>query len=504
MVLNTLELTTQLNFLVKKGQALLLKHARKQILKDAFFYSVRWSVVGPLCLLLVVAANLWFGRPVWISSGTMLTLAFGITALVFLCRLFVLLGRVQVRRSSALALYDMQLQSADRLQAADEFLHKPELSTFEWAAVADSAALIQRASIHHLDPLIFAGRPTTARQFALPLLIATAFVTVTLWFNPQNEVVSFVEVPDGQISALSLGSADEQHNEDSAVKRDNTELLTHKVSEHSLKVAEVLSQQSALQSESSEKSAATAGSTDEQRAMQSQQQAQRGAGASAQSSATVQQPAKSKAAGVPKSDQWPDQEQQVPQAQKANSGVSNGAGNSSGSKPASSEKEAADNKAESEDENLLDQDPEHEEDEEQKADSAAQAKASSRKAAVDRRLSASAGSKDVREQANGRSGPGGQKKTRGVAAMLLAVPMPDRLQGTPNPGRTKSIQEQSRPEPDLSGLAAVSDRGSNQATLGTVTQQSDPVWLQQVVRTYFMAGKVKTQAPQKNITESEE
>ena len=47
--------------------------------------------------------------------------------------------------------------------------------------------------------------------------------------------------------------------------------------------------------------------------------------------------------------------------------------------------------------------------------------------------------------ANGRGGPSEQKKSRGVASLVLGVPIPDHVKGPPNPGRTKITQERVQP-----------------------------------------------------------
>ena len=186
-------------------------------------------------------------------------------------------------------------------------------------------------------------------------------------------------------------------------------------------------------------------------------------------------------------------------------GVSGGTGRSSGSRTSASDQAAADDKAHNdEDEGDATDDADEEEDEEQKAASASKPMLNNRKAAVDRSLSPSGLSDQENEQANGRGGPSGLKKTRGVAAMLLGVPMPDHLRGKSNPGRIKVERERAEPEPKTSLAANAAARGSRRESIGYLPHPALPPWMQETVRNYFLAERARDLAsadPTPNTTD---
>ncbi|MEC8493875.1 MAG: hypothetical protein VXZ39_03060, partial [Planctomycetota bacterium] len=89
--------------------------------------------------------------------------------------------------------------------------------------------------------------------------------------------------------------------------------------------------------------------------------------------------------------------------------------------------------------------------------------------------------------ANGRGGPSEQKKSRGVASLVLGVPIPDRIKGRPGPGPTKITQE--RIEPEAEDAAAVT-AGARAPRSGELERPGalrlDPS-LRAMVRDYFLA-----------------
>ena len=73
----------------------------------------------------------------------------------------------------------------------------------------------------------------------------------------------------------------------------------------------------------------------------------------------------------------------------------------------------------------------------------------SRASQVSRELSLGmdSNSKKKNESNRGRGGPGGQKKARGTATMIMGVPVPGFVKGSLMPGPTKSTQEEVTPSP---------------------------------------------------------
>ena len=87
--------------------------------------------------------------------------------------------------------------------------------------------------------------------------------------------------------------------------------------------------------------------------------------------------------------------------------------------------------------------------------------------------------------ANGRGGPSPQKKSRGVASLVLGVPIPDHIKGRANPGRTKVTQERVEPESEDAAPARANARGARESTIGTIPRPELAPWMRELVRTYF-------------------
>jgi hypothetical protein len=88
--------------------------------------------------------------------------------------------------------------------------------------------------------------------------------------------------------------------------------------------------------------------------------------------------------------------------------------------------------------------------------------------------------------ANGRGGPSEQKKSRGVASLVLGVPIPDHIKGKPNPGKTKITQERVEPAAeDAAGEDALTRRG-RRAPMGTWSDIPLSPVMRRLIRDYFL------------------
>jgi hypothetical protein len=124
--------------------------------------------------------------------------------------------------------------------------------------------------------------------------------------------------------------------------------------------------------------------------------------------------------------------------------------------------------------------------EEEKTNGAERPSLRKNKPAVDRNLSPRPTGDQPNPNANGRSGPGGMKKTRGVPSMILGVPTPDRIQGMNHPGRSKVTQENSTPKEEPRTAATAEARLSRDRAFGHVDHPALLPWMQRVIETYFM------------------
>ena len=169
------------------------------------------------------------------------------------------------------------------------------------------------------------------------------------------------------------------------------------------------------------------------------------------------------------------------------SGATAGRGSSRGSSrnPAVSEWTSRDQVTAPEDEDLEDDRDTEDEEEEQESRGGVQPHLRDRKPPVSRDLRISFGN-NPNPDANGRGGPSEQKKSRGVASLVLGVPIPDRIKGQPNPGRTKITQERIEPRAEEATPVAAGDRGARAASAGTVPRPDLAPWMRALVRAYFL------------------
>lgn len=135
------------------------------------------------------------------------------------------------------------------------------------------------------------------------------------------------------------------------------------------------------------------------------------------------------------------------------------------------------------------------EDEEEKSNSANKPMLATKDPPVDRNLSGSAPPDDAGQPGNGRGGPGEVKKTRGVPSMILGVPVPDRVPGTPGPGRSKVTQEFSRPQAESHPTLAAESRPVRTAPFGLIEQPDLPPWRRALIENYFLSLRETPPAP---------
>ncbi|WP_448664654.1 hypothetical protein ACG3SL_08295 [Sphingomonas sp. CJ20] len=87
-----------------------------------------------------------------------------------------------------------------------------------------------------------------------------------------------------------------------------------------------------------------------------------------------------------------------------------------------------------------------------------------------------------------RTGQDALKRSNGVAALLLAVPMADRLGGTANPGLVSSLPQPVPPHAGAASAANAGDRGRATGTIGRVSHPAASPQERGVLRDYFRRG----------------
>ena len=440
-------------------------------------------------ILLAVLLDTLAGASLW-PFGFAMTIVVALalpTLVVAACVLFEF-ARHRVDRRMCLALYDRELGLKDRLQAADQYLAKANRSDFEQAAVDDARGYLNTALGRKLPPVVIRPPDLIPPHRKLGAL-AAVLLAAALWMGQYSasrasvsETMVAEAIPgdlrDDSVLTQVLPDPARPRPTSLAAKR-NTEVEVPR-SEADSRPGEMETREFSTQRQSTDRSAA---GSDAKRSNQARQ-AQSGASGQRSEQQEQDQNESRKKESKNKPKESPKENSDQP---KEAAGLKGGKGGMSGGRMAASDHASAQDKTQQpEPEGDSDQGDE-EEDEEQKAGSASKPLINQRKAPVNRSLTPSADGGEERDDLNGRGGPGGLKKTRGVAAMLLGVPLPDYLQGKVNPGRMKIQSEQGRAEEHLADPALARERPARDATVGHTLHREIPPWSRDVVRNYFLA-----------------
>ena len=89
--------------------------------------------------------------------------------------------------------------------------------------------------------------------------------------------------------------------------------------------------------------------------------------------------------------------------------------------------------------------------------------------------------------ANGRGGPSEQKKSRGVASLVLGVPIPDHVKGRPNPGKTKITQERVEPMAEDAEPVTAGERRQRETPVGHLSRPDLLPWMRDLLKSYYLS-----------------
>ncbi|MBC8330237.1 MAG: hypothetical protein H8E31_15995 [Planctomycetes bacterium] len=394
--------------------------------------------------------------------------------------------RRRIRRQRALGEWDRQLGLQDRLTAADEFLGLAERSPFMEAAVADASAQLERTRRAGLrfDRAPTAGGPLPALPAALLLLMAgmllggweaeAAFERSTAAALPSGGAPALEVAPEAEPPAQEPGVPEAAEEKEGQAPDREATAETHATSageEQDSRETEGLT--------GSGRSSAAESST--------------GAG-SAQGSPSQQgqisKPGKKKTGAAKKKapEKAPPKAGQKPEKNdEQESGSTAGRGSSRGSNrnPAASDWSSKDHVNTPDDDDLEEEDDVDDEEEDQESRGGMQPSLRDRKPPVSRDLSIGFGSQP-NPDAKGRGGPSQPKKSRGTASLVLGVPIPDRVKGQPNPGKTKITQERVQPRAEPAPPAAAAERDPRQGAAAALRRQELAPWMRSLVRDYFL------------------
>ena len=488
------ELAANLDRIARRAQGAMRPWAWRQAAERGAEVLAPTATAVPL---LVLAASVWglFSGRSWWSLGVAPTIALAIALPLASMLVATVLAylRHPPSRAMRLAFHDHRLGLRDRLQAADFFLRAEAPSGFAQAAIEDAAGFAQRALAAELPKLQWRWPALRPGPWPLGVLALVALV-IGLLLRGQSLALgdSAEDAGAGEVdNPVAAAPAAEQPDEEPAHRenqRSPPPRPAPRPSELFAFAADAGGERPPLgmgalpaDFEPSETRAANA---------QASQAGLAAAGASSQSADQAPRPKRERTRKPAGKRRKPTE---MRREESASSGVAGGSGTSAGSRLAASDHPAADNKARSdESQDDVEDDAEDEEDEEQKAAATRKPMLNNQKAPVDRSLTPAGIGDQERDDLNGRSGPGGLKKTRGVAAMLLGVPMPDHLRGKPNPGRVKVRRERSAPEEKAVQAVPAAARGRRDEAFGDINHMRLPPRARSTVRDYFLAQRQTT------------
>ena len=483
-------LKQDLDTLAARGARRLRRWAFKEAVESETSKLPVYAFVVPVVLVCMALLKALFGLTLW-SGGFVSLILWGCLAAVILpvfialVRVGLAVSRARVDRRLSLAVYDRELGFEDRLQTADEFLDEGEGSGFKRAAIEDARNSVALALKVKAPTTEIAGPSPRLPDRGLAGLAAVALIgalmlnLVPQLFGGANDnrlQTAELETNEG---VLELDSTERADTRPASTKKERSEPAT-------LEQSEETEERSRLKTRASEGQA----SDDESSSMSSS--ASSGQSSSSSESSSAPSPPKPQQASDPKPQKPRDPKEQERKQEESNSsdsssGLGTGSATSSGTPTDGSEKTRQPEQSPNpgEEEAGDDDDADEEEDERQESNTAQQPQLNSRKAPADRSLTPGGAGTEPNEDANGRGGPSGLKKTRGVAAMLLGVPMPDRLRGMNNPGRMKMTREKGQPTERDAELIAAQERQARDGSYGHVTDHIMSPSLANAVRTYF-------------------
>jgi len=402
----------------------------------------------------------------------------------------------KIDRAHALGEWDLQLGLADRLIAADDFLLHQNRSAFMEAAIEDAAISIERTRQAHLQ---FEPPRERLSTFTMPLLAAALLLlTGSLAGDWHSQVIT----PSVEVNLEPAASRVqvEKFPETDSPAHENQRFENPSEKQAPTTETAAVAETRAYAAELEEKSKESEGKTGNGRSAAAESST--GAGSSQgtpSQQGQISKPGKekTKAKQKPAAQQKPHKQEDTPKKdEEQESGATAGRGSSRGSNrnPASSEWSSKDHVNTPDDDNLEDEEEAEDEEEEQEARGGMQPSLRDRRPPVSRDLMIGFGNQPSPD-ANGRGGPSQPKKSRGTASLVLGVPIPDRIKGQPNAGKTKITQERVQPKSEAGVALDAENRQARVAPGSALQRQELEPWMRSLVRNYFLAQRQQVKKP---------
>ena len=396
--------------------------------------------------------------------------------------------RQRVADAVALRAIDRELQLADRMATAHEFVELEHPDGFQLAAIRDAQQRIQAARAAR------PSRPLVDPDSPRKLLLAGVAAGALLWFASLVTVTAPVAVasPDGERQVAVVAPKPIEQPRDLANQPDPQPKTSE---QRTPRKAQKDSNSSSASEDEAPSDASRRGKNPIGSGRSAEARAAAGGGSErgqpsnqAQSTKGEKSPKpKAKKKSKAKKDAAEKTEDQKKPPQESGSTMGRGSGKGSSKSPTASPWSAKDQVV-SDDE----QDPEEDEEvddenDESKARGGVQPNLRQRKPPVNRDLQISMGSGKPQDDANGRGGPGGPKKQRGVAQLVLGVTFPDHISAKPNPGMSKITQERIEPQAQQGDSITGEGRGARAAPMGHLSRRVLSPWMQDLVRSFYLS-----------------
>jgi len=449
------------------------------------------NTLGPALMLLPCVPMLWVSWQVigWFEPTFAPAPGVGIAALLTVClplfyaaaRMYsALLGR-DIERFTALAVVDRQLDNRDRLTTAQEFLSKPSRTGFEQAALGSAEEHIQQALRAELEPVSKPAMNVSRRS------LACVVVAVVLWLlgswlgtvvqpmrsgdsrSDIERMIADAALTDPPRSPRRIASAtspdersDAQGPRNHRAQREQSE--GEQTGDRGAGAASGGSEVGSADS-SRNASAASGGAGSQDNASSQTLSAGSASDAAASATRTQSDAGSSGSAGTGAS----------ANAAGGESGGSTDAGATAGNNGSQSSGQANG-----------------------EGDAGESSSPGTEGAGGGGGEVPGAASSGVSDGA----GPhltGGLKRSRGVASMILGLPIEDRVAGLANAGRTRVTRTETSPTPEAAALVDAQDRGARSSAVGPLAQPQLTAWMRQVVEQYFDASgdpRVRSQTQQ--------
>ena len=452
-------------------------------------------LVIPIMAIAIIALGWVVGQPWKLPVGLFIAIC-PLPPLLYLGYYFVKLWQKQPSRREGLAVFDEALDLKDRLQTADEFLTVADPTPFMEAAIEDAEPALEKSIQQPLEwdwgkPWIELRRLAMFPMLAIVLLLIGVFLpassrtgsTMERSVRKQIELAGNLPLPPESKPATTV----QKTTDTSESRKERPEERMGKGAKGepaSSKINEIPSSLLAAGRDKISLGISEGGQTSQAASSGRSSQSRGMPGSQAPSSIPEHKPEIKKKNKKPK-------EQKTSETQRKQvedkSGATAGGGSSSGSSrnPASTEWSTKDRTDTADNEDFEQEEDVNDEESESEARGGLEPNLRDRRPPVNRDLSIGFGNR-ANPDANGRGGPGQRKKSRGVASLVLGVPVPDHVKGQPNPGRVKVTQELVQPQGEDMPKGAAEDRGRRTSLMGYLSERTLDMSMRHIVREFFL------------------